>query len=435
MRPNRGLKALLWAAMLVLLLGLIGGISVLVVLMAPLLALGVLGLVLTPPRVSSVIRRNLPTMVWTDEELNIELVIEVEGGFGMVSVHDALPEEFELSQGVNYLVFWVWKSGVTTKRYSIICRKRGDYHIQPSQWRSWHGLFLRSERSGDAGNAMSTLVMPKPASVPYGRLTKEHTRLPPVGTTLTKVGVATTDFRELRQYAHGDPLKAINWKATARRLSAGQTIPMTNQYESEGRRAVWIFADASNEMLVGDNLRNPLEMCLRLTMGAARYFLRQGARVGMYAFGADAPIVYPDSGKRQLIRISNAVARLTPGPASDGLLGAVQRVGGALVKDTPLSVVFTRLDLPDPKLLQAGVRRLAIVGLRSRRRTPPIVVGVGGYHWMQTHDWYERNASSLMHLATRPLVKSLQSDGARVLEWRPSIDESGSRRTEAPPWL
>ena len=430
MRPNLALKALLWAALLVLVVALLSGNSVLVALMTPILALGILGLLLTPPQVRSVIRRSLPTIVWTDEELEIELVIEVEGGFGLVSVHDPLPEEFELSQGVNYLVFWVWKRGTTTKRYSVICRKRGEYRIQPSQWRSWHGLFLRSERAGHADNPMSTLVMPKPAAVPYGRVTKEHTRLPSIGTTLTKVGIATTDFRELRQYAHGDPLKAINWKATARRLSAGQGLPVTNQYESEGRRAVWIFADASTTMMVGDNLRNPLELCLRLTMGAARYFLRKGARVGMFAFGADAPIVHPDSGNRQLIRISNAIARLTPGTSTDGLLGAVQQVSRSLVRDTPLSVVFTRLDLPDPEPLKAGVRRLAIAGLRTRRRTPPIIVGVGGYHWMQTHDWYERNASSLLHLSTRPLVKALHAGGARILEWRPD-DESGSYRTEA----
>ena len=429
MRPNLALKVLLWAAILVLVVSLLGGNSVLMALMTPILALGVLGLLFTPPKVTSVIRRSLPTMVWTDEELEIELVIDVEGGFSMVSVHDPLPEEFELSQGANYLVFWVWKRGTTTKRYSVICRKRGEYHIQPSQWRSWHGLFLRSERAGRADNPMSTLVMPKPAAVPYARVTKEHARLPSVGSTLTKVGIATTDFRELRQYTHGDPLKSINWKATARRLSAGKQMPVTNQYESEGRRAVWIFADASTAMMVGDNLRNPLELCLRLTMGAARYFLRRGTRVGLFAFGADAPIIYPDSGNRQLIRISDAIARLTPTPSTDGLLGAVQQVRRSLVKDAPLSVVFTRLDMPDPEPLKAGVRRLASAGIRSRRRTPPIIVGIGGYHWIQTHDWYERNASALLHLATRPLVKALHADGARVLEWLPDY-QSGSYRTE-----
>jgi len=118
---------------------------------------------------------------------------------------------------------------------------------------------------------------------------------------------------------------------------------------------------------------------------------------------------------------------LTPALPTDGLLGAVQRVGRSLVKDAPLSVVFTRLDMPEPETLKAGVRRLAIAGLRSRRRTPPIIVGIGGYHWIQTHDWYERNAASLLYLATRPLVKALHADGARVLEWRPNYASESSR--------
>ena len=127
MRPNLALKTLLWAAMLVLVVILLSGNTVLLALMTPLLALGVLGLLSTPPQVRSVSRRGLPTMVWTDEEVEIELVIDVKGGFGMVSVHDPLPEEFELCQGVNFLVFWVWKSGATRKRYSVICSKRGEY--------------------------------------------------------------------------------------------------------------------------------------------------------------------------------------------------------------------------------------------------------------------------------------------------------------------
>ena len=284
---------------------------------------------------------------------------------------------------------------------------------------------MRSEETGTADNAMSTLVMPRPAAVPYGKVNKEQTRLPAVGTTLTKVGIATTDFRELRPYFSGDPLKSINWKATARNLSAGRDRPVTNQYESEGRRIVWILTDASLDNVVGDNLNNPLEQSLRLTMGAAKHFLRRGSSVGALIFGADAPIVHPDSGHRQLIRISRAVTNLTPGQSGGGLLGAVQKIGGSLVKDTPLCVVFTRLDLPDPEPLTAGVKRLAIVGLRSRRRTAPIVVGVSGYHWIQPADWYERNAVMLLHLGTRPLVRSLHAAGAKVLEWQPATD-SGS---------
>ena len=422
MRPNLGLKFLLWSAIVALVVALVSGNAVFASLSAPLLALALLGLFLTPPRVASVRRSGLPKMIWTDDELEIELEMEVDGGPGLVSLYETLPEEFELSKGVNHLVFWVWGSGKRKAVYSITCRKRGNYQVRPTFWRSWHGLFLRSEKTGTCDNAMSTLAMPRPAAVPYGRVANDRTRLPSVGTTLTKVGIATTDFRELRPYSSGYPLKSINWKATARSISAGRGRPVTNQYESEGRRIVWLFTDASSENLVGDNLHNPLEQSLRLTMGAARYFLRRGAKVGSLIFGADAPIVHPDSGNRQLIRISRAVANLTPCESGGGLLGAVQQIGGSLVKDTPLCVVFTRLDLPEPEPLTAGVKRLAIVGLRSGRRTAPIVVGVNGYHWIQPADWYERNAVMLLHLGTRPLVRALHAAGAKVLEWQPATD-------------
>ena len=246
------------------------------------------------------------------------------------------------------------------------------------------------------------------------------------------LGVATTDFRELRPYHFGDPLKAINWKATARRLSAGQSQPVTNQYESEGRRAVWILIDASSYMVVGDTLRNPLEMCLKLSMGAARHFLRQGARVGLYPFGANSPIVYPDAGNRQLMRISGVIAGVTPSGSEEGLIGAVQQIKASLVKDTPVCMVFTRLDLPDPEPLKAGVKRLSIAGLRSRRRTAPVVVGVSGYRCVEASDWYERNAQSLLYLSTRPLVRALHAGGARVVEWQPA-EESGTYSAEANP--
>ena len=108
------------------------------------------------------------------------------------------------------------------------------------------------------------------------------------------------------------------------------------------------------------------------------------------------------------------------GHIEEGLIGAVQQIRASLLRDTPLCMVFTRLDLPDPESLKAGVRRLSIAGLRSRRRTAPVVVGVSGYRCVDTSDWYERNAQSLLHLSTRPLVRALHAGGARVVEWQPA---------------
>jgi uncharacterized protein (DUF58 family) len=425
-RPRRGLKAALWAAILLFAVVILSGNLVITALIAPVLSLALYGLLLPNPRVKHIYRSGLPKMVWTGNKVEIELEVQVECGVGMVSVFESLPEEFELTNGGNYRVFWAWKAGTRRFTFSFVCRKRGIYDLAPTAWTSMHGLHLREESAGAADHAMSLLVLPKPSGLPYQRINREQAQLPPLGATLRKVGVAADDFRELRQYHVGDPLKSINWKATARRLATGSTIPVTNQYESEGRRVAWILVDGSQGMEVGNDFRNPLELCLHLGMGAARHYLKRGYRVGVYAFGSDAPMLYPDLGNKQLIRISGLLARVNPTESYDGLMGAVRDIRGSLVKDSPLCLVFTRLDLADPEPLKDGIRQLSISRAKSKRRPQPIVIGVNGYHCVQARDWYERNAQLLLYLSTRPLVKDLHARGAKVLEWQPAAPgESG----------
>jgi uncharacterized protein (DUF58 family) len=262
-------------------------------------------------------------------------------------------------------------------------------------------------------------VMPRPGLVPYLKLVRGRTRLPPVGSTTTKVGISTIDFRDVRQYAHGDPFKAINWKATARRLAAGRTSPLTNQYESEGRRVVWLLADASPHMTVGDTYRNPLEVSVHLAAGAARYFLKRDYQVGLMAYGGTIGTVQPDIGRKQLFRISRALASVGPGRGTATLAGAVQELRHSLRVDWPLCMVFTRLDHPDQEALLAKMRKLCQTTPGGRALSPPIVVGVSGYHLVKPGDAYGRNSQLLLDLATRSVVRDIDALGARVVEWRP----------------
>ena len=432
MRPRRGLKAALWAAILLFAAVILSGNLVITALIAPVVALALYGLLLPNPRVKRIYRSGLPKMVWTGDEVEIEIEVELESGVGMVSVFESLPDEFELKSGGNYRVMWVWKAGTRTFKYSFVCRKRGVYDLDPTGWTGSHGLHMREETTGSADNAMSLLVLPKPSALPYLRINREQAQLPPLGATLNKVGVAADDFRDLRQYQVGDPLKSINWKATARRLAAGNTIPVTNQYESEGRRVAWILIDASLEMEVGNDFRNPLELCLHLGMGAARHYLKRGYRVGVYAFGSDTPMLYPDLGNKQLIRISGLLAGVNPTESYDGLIGAVRDIRGSLVKDSPLCLVFSRLDLTDPEPLKEGIKQLSISRAKSKRRPQPIVIGVNGYHCVQARDWYERNAQLLLYLSTRPLVRDLHARGAKVLEWQPATPEASGHLVREP---
>jgi hypothetical protein len=116
---------------------------------------------------------------------------------------------------------------------------------------------------------------------------------------VSRIGVPGTDFREVREYVAGDPVRFINWKATAR---SGKL--MVNQYEVEGKKAVWIFVDTNAYMTYGESIRNFLEVAIEIANSLAYYFTSRGHKVGLYVIGHSMNL-YPDVGKRQFRRISD----------------------------------------------------------------------------------------------------------------------------------
>ena len=66
-----------------------------------------------------------------------------------------------------------------------------------------------------------------------------------------------------------------------------------------------------------------------------------------------------------------------------------------------------------------GVRKLAALQGRRRRKFPLMVISIPGYEMVRRADRYEKYASLLARLETRPLVRALRRFGTSVLEWNP----------------
>ncbi|WP_456478874.1 DUF58 domain-containing protein [Geoglobus ahangari] len=124
------------------------------------------------------------------------------------------------------------------------------------------------------------------------RKVKARESLPDVD--VSKIGVPGTDFREIRAYRPGDPIKFINWKATARK---GETL--VNEFEVEGKRAVWIVVNTSEHEFAEDEY---LESALSSAASLSLYFSRRGHKVALTLTGSGKSL-YPDIGKRQFHRI------------------------------------------------------------------------------------------------------------------------------------
>ena len=197
---------------------------------------------------------------------------------------------------------------------------------------------------------------------------------------LRRRGALTTDFESLRDYVHGDDLRLIDWKATARR---GQ--PTVRQFQVERGQELVLLVDCGRRMAataVAGAQRGwtKLDHALDAALELAAVALQGGDRVGLAAFDAVLRAwVPPARGARQLGRLLEATFELQPRLVESDLARALAEVrlrhrrralvvmlsdlGDALsaerareaLRSAPgAQVVFAALDDPDIAALAAG---------------------------------------------------------------------------------
>jgi uncharacterized protein (DUF58 family) len=237
---------------------------------------------------------------------------------------------------------------------------------------------------------------------------------------IAKIGVTTTDFREIRSYIHGDPIKDINWKATARKAAGGQLWPLVNEYEVEGKKSVWLFLDAASYLEVGTDIENVFEYCLEAASGVAYYFTDRGYRVGMYIYNDGNRLFYPDAGKKQFLRISRELIKLNTSEPVDEFPRAIEKCRRYLLGYNPLCIIITRLDSEAGNTIVQGVTKIRQLRGRRRRKLPVMVINIAGYYVIPKLGQYDENTSTMLRLHNRPLVQQLRRLGTSVLEWNPS---------------
>jgi uncharacterized protein (DUF58 family) len=381
------------------------------------------GLALVTPRALSAQRAISKERPWVNEVVEITWDIHLRGvGMAILAVADVLPKEFELVEGNNFRVAWAWWGRRSlTFRYRFRCSKRGRYVLEPTSVNMSHPLGFYLDRRFSTDAAIELTVIPRIANIRRVRGTRGVANTPPPNSDVARMGVATTDFREIRLYQPGDSVKKINWKATARHFARGGSLPLVNEYEFEGRKAVWLFLDADAHMEIGTNIDNAFERATEATGALAFYFLERGYRVGAYIYNHHpGRLLYPDTGMRQFYRISRELLALKASPVARDLPQAVQACKEYLLLFNPLSIIITRLDLSDVSPLLQGTRSIIQLSPRRRMQAPAMVVGINGYYFAPRGDQFEVNAQTFYRLQTRSAVNSLRAQGVSVLEWDPT---------------
>ena len=146
------------------------------------------------------------------------------GELGPLYVYDRLPPETEVVEGSNFRVVWKWPGAKSYDlSYRISCPKRGVYTLEETAWEAEAPLGLHQRRHGWVGPSLEISVVPRTQAIRRVNEVRARafSRTPREDVAIS--GVSTTDFTELRPYTTGDPMRSINWKASAR--SSGSANP------------------------------------------------------------------------------------------------------------------------------------------------------------------------------------------------------------------
>ena len=398
---------------------ILGNMVVLVMSLVP-LSLMLSGLLTEPPKQVKISDNRLNPLIWIGDVVEVSRQVMLEDGYGIVTLYQELPPHFSLVEGNNLRIIRKSRGSVSFNfTFKIRCAKRGHYNLPPLRWETRHVLGTTQAYYGTAGETKELLVQPRVLNIRRIRGITGIAASPFPVIDMAKMGVATTDFREIREYVSGDPVKNINWKATARRAAGGQFKPLVNEYEVEGKKSVWLFLDAASYLEVGTNIENCFEYCLEAANGVAYYFTDRGYRVGMYIYNDGGRLFYPDAGKKQFLRISRELINLDTSPKNNEFPEAIEKCRRYLLGYNPMCVIITRLDTQYGGDVLKGVTKLKLLRGRRRRKLPVMVVNVPGYNIVPRLDEDDDNSALMLQMETRPLSLQIRRMGASLLEWNP----------------
>ena len=402
-------------------------------LLAGLFLLGVLllGMRLGLPRDVTIQRTFSSTHVTVGDTVTVRVEATLASGRGFLQLHDRIPEIFTLTEGNN--THLVWK-GDKPKRvsysYAFKCTKRGGYDLPGTEAIGVHALAFVESLAVGRGEAAEVLVEPRILKVRRVKhMRGKAASIFPAGDK-AKIGTLTTDFEEIREYHAGDPLKSVNWRATAKQTTGDDVQLMVNQYDVEGKKAVWFFIDAGDYMEVGSTLENTFDQTIEAALELLEHFIDRGYRVGGTVYntvgtGTDAPLFYPDYGRSQYLKIVKVLTGIGTSSGHEGLPAAVERSRGFLVREKPLVLLVTRPE-GDFAATVKGVKRLLSYVQSGKKALPILLIAPRVQSAAQGSQDVSDLALRLAEEEAHILHTKLRRMGVRLVEWDPTHSPIGA---------
>lgn len=297
--------------------------------------------------------RELPSRLQVGVENRIALHVVNPGGRALrVAVKDDGPDAFTVDREVSTLA--VSSRSRAKLHYVATPEKRGRFEFGDLNVRvlgplglAWH------ERRVPAGVAVSVFPDMRGAS----RLLLSDAALDFVNLGLRQLrrDGRGSEFARLRDYAQGDSVRDVDWKATARR---GR--PVTRVMESERSQTVLIGVDAGRSMAARVDGLTKLDHAVNAALFLAFVAVKNGDRVGLVVF-ADGVKSYlaPAAGRLQYRKIVDALYTAKTNLTYVDYLALFKELNVRLVKRSLLCVFTDFIDEDQAATMVDPLRRLA----------------------------------------------------------------------------
>lgn len=252
--------------------------------------------------------RELGKMYSLGDENPVKIEIENNGTVKtFVTLYDEIPYQFQLR---NFKLEIELAAGTSELiHYNLRPLKRGEYHFGVLNAITRTAIGMASRRIMLAGPQMvpvypSIIQMKKYELLAFARISNYD------GIKRVRRIGHSYEFEKIRQYAQGDDIRSINWKATSRR-----NVLMVNQYEDERSQQVYSIIDKSRSMHMPFNGLSLLDYAINTSLVISNIALQKYDKTGLITFSHKIGTALPsDRSELQLKKILQALYREKPQP-------------------------------------------------------------------------------------------------------------------------
>jgi uncharacterized protein (DUF58 family) len=377
----------------------------LLALMLPFMTYLGIGLFFNPGKLEfSAIRELSRDRVLPGEEIHLRLTITNHGStVELIQIVDRIPEGLRIIHGDTHLLTSLKPEETAELEYSVT-GPRGFYHFRGIDIQASDILQIRTKSSTIKTDHRLFI---QPESIPMGRLEirPRRTRVY-AGFIPARIGGPGVEFFGVREYQQGDPLRWVNWRASARQHQHFYI----NEFEQERVSDVGVILDTRERSeIMTDGGASLFEFSVQATAALSEAFLKDGNRVGLLLYGTLLDWTLPDYGKIQRERIMQRLSRAQPGESL--VFGELENLPTRLLPPKSQIVYISPLQESDVPVL---------VGLRARGYSVMVISPnpiAFELKYIPVKDKDIRLAARVAGLERLLTIKKLQQAGIQVLDW------------------